>query len=304
MQTPPYQQVIEKNFPGSTLLRHWPLKGGVSAEVTALEFRQADGQLNKVIVRQHGAADLARNPRIAQDESLLLDFLRKAKLPVPAPYAVDDSRDLLDSPYLLIQYIESDTDWHPADLNACSRQLAGQLALLHQLPIQSGTFSFLPRQESLYTQLLAKNPLKPDTSLGEAGIRQVLETVWPLPEWNKTVLLHGDYWPGNTLWRGDRLIAVIDWEDAALGDPLTDLAGARLEVLWAWGQEALDVFTAEYKRLMPDVRYDHLPYWDLCAALRPASKLSTWGLEPAKEQDMRKKHKRFVEAAFAAIRAQ
>jgi aminoglycoside phosphotransferase (APT) family kinase protein len=35
-------------------------------------------------------------------------------------------------------------------------------------------------------------------------------------------LLHGDYWPDNTLWRDGRLVCVIDWEDAALGDPLAD----------------------------------------------------------------------------------
>ena len=33
---------------------------------------------------------------------------------------------------------------------------------------------------------------------------------------NRPVLLHGDFWPGNILWRDGRLVAVIDWEKRPL----------------------------------------------------------------------------------------
>ena len=38
-----------------------------------------------------------------------------------------------------------------------------------------------------------------------------------------------------TSWCHNRIVAVIDWEDAALGDPLADVANARLEVLMHFG---------------------------------------------------------------------
>lgn len=41
------------------------------------------------------------------------------------------------------------------------------------------------------------------------------------------------------MWRDGQLAAVIDWEDAQLGDPLADVANARLEILWAFGIEAM-----------------------------------------------------------------
>lgn len=41
-------------------------------------------------------------------------------------------------------------------------------------------------------------------------------------------LVHGDPSPGNLLWLGDRLAGLIDWEDAAPGEPADDLA-----VVWA-----------------------------------------------------------------------
>ncbi len=43
------------------------------------------------------------------------------------------------------------------------------------------------------------------------------------PVASTTVLVHGDFKPGNALVRGDHLGVVLDWETAHLGDPLEDL---------------------------------------------------------------------------------
>jgi aminoglycoside phosphotransferase (APT) family kinase protein len=96
-----------------------------------------------------------------------------------------------------------------------------------------------------------------------------LEKVTTLGQQNKPVLLHGDYWPGNILWRDDTIVAVIDWEDAQIGDPLIDFAISRLDILWIFGSDAFHAFTSHYQSLM-DIDYVNLPYWDLCAALRLA----------------------------------
>jgi aminoglycoside phosphotransferase (APT) family kinase protein len=43
------------------------------------------------------------------------------------------------------------------------------------------------------------------------------------PVAQKTVLVHGDFKPGNVLIEGDRVVAMLDWETAHLGDPLEDI---------------------------------------------------------------------------------
>jgi aminoglycoside phosphotransferase (APT) family kinase protein len=96
-----------------------------------------------------------------------------------------------------------------------------------------------------------------------------LRAAWPLAHSGPAVLLHGDYWPGNWLWRDGRLAAVIDWEDAGAGDPLRDLATSRLEVAWIFGPEASRAYTAQYRALMA-VDEHLLAYWDLYSALRLA----------------------------------
>nr|WP_232345185.1 phosphotransferase [Paenactinomyces guangxiensis] len=128
-----------------------------------------------------------------------------------------------------------------------------------------------------------------------------MESAWPLPERNKSVLLHGDFWPGNLLWKDGQLVAVIDWEDAAFGDPLADVANCRLEILWAFGIDAMNDFTHQYQSMVTTIDFTHLPYWDLCAALRPALKISEWGLDESTEKMMRAKHKLFVNQAFEKL---
>jgi aminoglycoside phosphotransferase (APT) family kinase protein len=80
-------------------------------------------------------------------------------------------------------------------------------------------------------------------------------------------LLHGDFWAGNLLWREGALVGVVDWEDAALGEPLLDLAQARVELVWLFGVEGAARFTNYYQQGV-DLDFTNLPYWDLCAVLR------------------------------------
>ena len=76
-----FAQVARRFAPGAALLRAWPLTGGISAEVTALEIMHTDGRVQTVIVRQHGAADRRANPQIAAAEFRLLAALQRPGCP-------------------------------------------------------------------------------------------------------------------------------------------------------------------------------------------------------------------------------
>jgi aminoglycoside phosphotransferase (APT) family kinase protein len=117
-------------------------------------------------------------------------------------------------------------------------------------------------------------------------------------------LLHGDFWPGNILWKDDRLVAVIDWEDAAIGDPLSDVANSRLEILWAFGIDAMNDFTRRYASIRTDVDFTDLPYWDLCAGLRLSSRIAGWGVDDTTDKTMRERYKWFANQALALLSGQ
>ncbi|MCE7983477.1 MAG: phosphotransferase family protein [Caldilinea sp. CFX5] len=294
-----FGQLVQRVAPGSKLLRTWPLKGGVSAQVTAVEIRRPDGQQQKLLVRRHGLRDRQGNPQIATTEFRLLQVLQQTGVAAPAPYYLDQAGEFFNSPGLVLEYVEGAPEFAPANVAAFVEQMAAQLAQIHQVQATGVDLAFLANHGKGF----GARPAVLDTTLHEAPLRDRLEALWPLPQTNPAALLHGDFWPGNLLWHDGRLAAVIDWEDAAIGDPLADVGNSRLELLWALGAEAMTDFTEQYRRLT-DLDWANLPYWDLCAALRPAGKLHTWGLDAATEKAMKESHRWFVTQAFATLAAQ
>ncbi len=290
-----FAQVVQKIHPQSKLLRTWELKGGVSAQVTVLEIEQPGGQTQKLIVRQHGQVDLKRNPHIAADEFKLLQLLHSVGLPTPTPYYFDQSNDILPTPYIVIEYIEGKTEFSPSNLSDLVRQLATHLSRIHAVDCSKLDVSFLPKAKHIYTEKLRKQP----ESIDEERIHNALEPIWPPPQHNPPVLLHGDYWPGNILWKGGQLVAIIDWEDAQVGDPLADVANCRLEILWAFGIDAMHSFTHHYQSITP-IDFTDFPYWDLCAALRLA-KFAEWATDELTEKTMRERHCWFITQALAKL---
>jgi aminoglycoside phosphotransferase (APT) family kinase protein len=295
-----FMQVVQRLDPAAMLLRAWSLTGGVSAQVTALEIASLDGQVAKLIIRQHGDTDLKHNPNIAEDEFNLLQHLHLVGFPAPVAYDYDQSGTVLPTPYVVIEYIDGETDFAPNDIESYVVQLATRLAELHTIEPTTLSEIRLPHQHHRYTNLASERPLLVDDSLHEGRIRAILESSLPLSQHNPTVLLHGDYWPGNILWRDGQLVGVIDWEDAAQGDPLADVANARFELRWTLGADAMHTFTQHYQSLT-SLDYTNLPYWDLYAALRPIWKISTWAADAATEQRMRERHLWFTAQAFQQL---
>jgi aminoglycoside phosphotransferase (APT) family kinase protein len=297
-----FARLVAKINPQSKLLRSWRLTGGVSAVATGLEIENADGQRRKLVVRQHGDIDRAQNPQIAVDEFRLLQILHTAGIAAPTPYYVDDSGEIFETPCVVMEFIEGESEFAPDDLDDFVRQLADHLAQIHGVDSATYDLSFLPSVEAIHAKLFSERPATVDESIGEGQIREALEPVMPLARRNPPVLLHGDYWTGNVLCRDGQVVAVIDWEDAKLGDPVNDFANARLEILWAFGADAMQNFTRRYQSMMVALDYVDLPYWDLCAALRPAGKLTLWtGGDAAREATMREGLRWFAAQALKQI---
>ena len=113
-----------------------------------------------------------------------------------------------------------------------------------------------------------------------------------------------------TLWQKEKLVAVIDWEDAERGDPLIDLAKSRSEIVWIFGIEAMNAFTNHYQSCIATDK-TNLPYWDLCAALRfrrlnsnfanLASFFASFGRRDITEQAIQANYDHFVTQAFEKL---
>lgn len=292
--------IVRRMVPQAQLLRTWPLTGGVSAQVIGFEIALPDDVRAKLVLRRYGEADLQQDPYVAPHEFQLLLALHYAELPAPIPRFFDQSGEVLPAPYLVITYVESETVLAPADLGSHLQHMAAYLARLHALDLSELGLPFLQPADQRVAGRLDNRPDTLDTELHEGRIRDALAAAWPPAQRNDSVLLHGDFWPGNVLWKDDHIAAVVDWEDACVGDPLADLANARLEILWAYGMDAMQRFTEAYlahKRM--DTR--DLPLWDLAAALRPIGRMEAWGLDAVTLAAMRKAHREFTARTLDAL---
>lgn len=299
-----FEQVVFKIDPQGKLLRTWTLHGGISAQMTAIEMVFGDGQTKKLVVRRYDAGI----SHLVANEYKLLQVLQKAGSPTQTPYYLDLSTSIFPVPYVVFEYVEGTTEFSPADVDNFIDQFAAALAQIHQVNYAVEDLSFLPNYEAVISERIRQRPPQIDTSLEEGCIRDKLEAAFPFPRLNNPVLLHGDFWLGNVIWRDSRIAAVIDWEDAAIGDPIIDLGISRLEILWAIGIEAMHRFTEVYQSLMPMVDLTYLPYWDLRAALRPVFQIGEWaegwadyGRNDVTEETMREGHRVFVEQAFEKL---
>jgi aminoglycoside phosphotransferase (APT) family kinase protein len=306
-----FEQLIQIIGPQSKLLRTWPLKGGISAEMTAFEIEDADGHISRMIFRQPSKQTLERNPNAAEDEFKVLQLTKSLGLATPAPNYLDQSGTIFPTPYLVIEYIDGKPEFSPNPGADFIFQFAKHLAKIHGADCSNRDISFLPRQENKCAELSRKSLVNLDESLDDGRIRAALEEILSLPQRNASALLHGDYWPGNILWRDDTLVAVIDWEDAKLGDPLIDFAISRLDILTIFGLDAMQSFTHHYQSLM-DIDYTDLPYWDLCAALRLARLIGpdvtewaaffiSYGRHDITEHTLREHFRFFVRQAFEKL---
>lgn len=269
--------------------------------MTVLEFAVGD-ERRRAILRQPDGA-LHENPLAVANEFKLLRWLKAAGLPVSAPLFAVDSEELFGAPFLVIEYIEGAPDLAAQIAPESIEQMAAHLVQIHRTSLGDQTES-LPAYMPRFVH--QRDRVYPDPSLRPAEIRDALRRAWPSRSTHAVGLLHGDYWPGNLLWNGSDLVGVVDWEEACIGDPLADVAIARLDLLWAFGLEAMRAFTRRYAALSGLDLHD-LPLWDLDAALRPVFNLEEWaaaspdGGNLDSYAHMRAGHQAFVDLAFDAL---
>lgn len=295
-----YDRAVKRLDPRNTLLHAWALKGGFSALVVALDVRRGD-EVQRLVLRRYRETDLNLSSRVARNEYRLLHTLLRIGVPTPRPFGLDETGEIFPEPYIVMQRLDGAPELARPPRAEIVPQLAATLAALHAADRSTLDLSYLPRQSDVVAALLAKRPVYDDESAEERAVGATLAAVWPLTPRNAPVLLHGDFWPGNVLWRDGRLVGVIDWEDAALGDPLADLANTRFELLWAYGDAAMREFTRLYTAIRRDLDLTELPYWDLYADLRLATHVAAWSDDPVSQRAMRAAHRAFISEAFARL---
>lgn len=278
----------------------------MSSGMTAFEIRTTNGVTKRLVRRSSSGYALRDNPRAAAIEFDLLGSLVARGLRVPVPRHFDGTGELFAEPYLVVDYVDGTPQFAPADQRDFVVRMATGLAEIHGVDAAQPAVAAL----SKYAPIVERQRSHEHTSrvMDVGAVLAVLDEASPLPQRNRSTLLHGDYWAGNVVWHDGIVEGVIDWEEARVGDPVIDVAISRLDILWLLGVDAMDSFTDAY-RSASNADLGDLPYWDLDAALRPSFNIGEWaaawpelGRPDITEATMRAGHALFVEKAFAALR--
>ena len=266
------QKVLNSFVPGLKLIHFEPLTGGVSSEVFLIEAKQNKTKI-KLVLRYEGGMPSKID---ITNEFNLLQALANTNIPSVEPLFIDTSCKILDKPFMLLSFMEGDIIIPNTDNLDLITKMADQLrcihsinpALLPDLPIQidpiEGLLKYLPKGDEW---MEIKNYISSLKNTAFEGQR---------------VFLHGDFWPGNILWAKDQIVAVIDWDYAAIGDPISDLAVSSLEMRYEFGKEGMNQLCEAYlKHSMID--NSRFSLWLISIASSTLHFINQWNLSEAKK---------------------
>lgn len=255
--------VCARFAPGARVGRVERLEGGVSSLMTLVEVK-APGLPSRVVLRRLGEYAREHDPDSLRRELVVLRRAREAGVPAPPVLFADLDGELLGEPLLVLEYLDGEVAGRVANPEAFAAEMADAMAAVHRI-------------DTTGWGLASPGPLRAPAPEAERPIlmRAHAALLPHLEAFSPTTLLHGDLWPGNLLVREGRLVGILDWEDARLGDPLIDIAIARLDLVWLYGEASAEAFVARMREHR-EIPTRALALADLYASLRPGPYLDLW----------------------------
>jgi aminoglycoside phosphotransferase (APT) family kinase protein len=179
------------------------------------------------------AHDMGREHRV-------LSGLARAGFPAPHPVALCDDVAVIGAPFMLMEYVDARVvadaqdaaTLTPAQADLVCANLFETLSRLHQVDAVAAGLGelgrpegYLERQVRRWTAQWATSRTAPVPAV-DALVGWLADRVGAVPSGLPWSIVHGDYRLDNVMLDRDSLgiRAVLDWEMATLGDPVSDLA--------------------------------------------------------------------------------
>jgi aminoglycoside phosphotransferase (APT) family kinase protein len=170
-------------------------------------------------------------------EYTVIAALAPTEVPVPQPYAFCDDNDVNGAPFYVMEKVEGVILRTPQetaalardDARRCAEALVDVLVAIHAVDYKAvglGEFGhpdgYVERQVRRWGEQWERSKTRELPAIDELA-RRLRNAI---PESPAPTIVHGDYRLDNTMLAPDdagRIVAVLDWEMATLGDPLADL---------------------------------------------------------------------------------
>lgn len=246
-------------FLDSTLNDAWGLKivdqfrihGGASRETYSLEvaYDSAGGPKRRGLILRRDPEDSLIDTERALEFAAYRSFHGRA--PVPEAIALVADASVLGKPFFVMERIDGgaaaspfQADPYGAHRETIARQFFAHLGAIARVdPYDTEMPGVVDtpdpercwaRELDYWAGVIAADALEPQPIV-EAAIRRLRANPPPPPK--RLSVIHGDYRSGNFLHDGaGKILAILDWEMAHIGDALEDLAWA-LDPLWSHGSD-------------------------------------------------------------------
>jgi aminoglycoside phosphotransferase (APT) family kinase protein len=219
------------------------LLGGLSYETWRLDA----GETAAILRRQPAQGPL--EPYDLRHEVAVMSDLRETAVPVPEILLFGDDPTILGGPFAVVQLIEGDIPTYATlpDLPGWEQRNA-RLPLAREFmrvlgAIQAVDWRAMSVAQEITPVMSTPPIIERIDRLERAVVDRAHNGDWEVPpafifaiRWLKEnappitrqelVLTHGDFKVGNFIWRAPRIVAMLDWEAAWIGDPLQDLGYA------------------------------------------------------------------------------
>jgi aminoglycoside phosphotransferase (APT) family kinase protein len=237
----PLRDFLDANDLGAGRILATPIGEGHS-NVTYLIEREDQ---SRMVLRRPPRPPLPPSAHDVLREARLLGALRDTPARVPAVLAVCDQLEVIGSPFYVMELIDGEviTSSVPEPLDTppqrrlIAEQLIDSLVEIHSVDWKAAGLAdfgkptgYLERQLRRFGGLWELNRTREIPAVERVGAWLAKN----MPESGPATIVHGDYRLGNTMFAATapaRLIAVLDWEMATIGDPLADVG--YLCMMWS-----------------------------------------------------------------------
>ncbi|HVX16533.1 MAG TPA: phosphotransferase family protein [Acidimicrobiales bacterium] len=225
-----------EDLAGGALVDSRRQPGGARKEAWFVDFEAPTGERRELFLRyDRSAPNPHADPWTLHRESEVYLALQDTEVIVPPVLGVHGEHQAM-----LSERLESDGNWFSriADPDVALRtaqHFMEQLAALHRTDVRRLSLPGFPAPTTIpamvrweldeWERIIDARGGDPDPQL-EFAMRWLRANIPDVD--GPVVLVQGDTGPGNFMYRDGRVVAVVDWELAHLGDPMDDIAWLAL----------------------------------------------------------------------------
>ena len=291
--------------PRARAIRIMPILGGLDAATYALDLDVA-GETRELVVRICTLPEQRDGVMARRYWDAISGIPEAVSLPIPRGVHLDADGSLVGLPCLVMTRLPGTPLARPANEDDWIHQLAVALASIHGVEMKSLPPSY--RRGVAPTDLVEEHLRSAPRIFEELwhDVAEALRSAAPAPAAHRAALTHHDFWFGNTLWSGERLTGIVDWDGARIDDPGFDVGYARLDMQLTLGGDGPDRLLARYEARRGPVRA--VAFWDLVASLPAFRWLDEWvagyrevGRSELTDELARERFTSFVRAALRRL---